>query len=379
MPARLSPLERARCPRADLPCAPGSVRRGLQRVPPPRAQPPASPVSTSTPDARFHIRSESDSQRSWPAANIDQPFGPWAPGDARPPEKSWRDTARGIGRKKERWNRSGPRAVHRNSSRAGARASVVILGWGLSLILKIAHIDTGKDFRGGQDLLLSLARGLKQRGHRQMIVCPPGSPLAQRAASEELEVMPLGTSRHVTRASARRAIRYRARARWQGANHFLPRFPWPASPARSQPAGRVHAAPSVDPSLEIQPHVPWSDRAVTIGAPGADRGGCAGLAHRSHPAGDRNAQRTPWSGRCAPRRARDGVSRATISSSGTPPRSLTKRDRTWLLKRRCCWRPGFLARACCWRAMGRDDRSPRWSSWRAGHPASRSCRASLTI
>ena len=32
-------------------------------------------------------------------------------------------------------------------------------------ILKIAHIDTGKDFRGGQDLLLSLARGLKQRGH----------------------------------------------------------------------------------------------------------------------------------------------------------------------------------------------------------------------
>jgi glycosyltransferase involved in cell wall biosynthesis len=64
---------------------------------------------------------------------------------------------------------------------------------GASLILKIAHIDTGHDFRGGQDLLLSLARGLKQRGHRQLIVCPEGSPLARRAATEEHEVMPVGT------------------------------------------------------------------------------------------------------------------------------------------------------------------------------------------
>jgi glycosyltransferase involved in cell wall biosynthesis len=60
-------------------------------------------------------------------------------------------------------------------------------------ILKIAHIDTGRDFRGGQDLLLSLARGLKQRGHRQLIVCPKDSPLAMRAADDEQEVMPLGT------------------------------------------------------------------------------------------------------------------------------------------------------------------------------------------
>jgi L-malate glycosyltransferase len=63
---------------------------------------------------------------------------------------------------------------------------------GASFILKIAHIDTGHDFRGGQDLLLSLARGLKQRGHRQAIVCPEGSPLAQRAATEKQEVIPVG-------------------------------------------------------------------------------------------------------------------------------------------------------------------------------------------
>ena len=65
---------------------------------------------------------------------------------------------------------------------------------GAPFILKIAHIDTGRDFRGGQDLLLSLARGLKQRGHRQLIVCPEGSPLWQRAAKEELDLMPLGTA-----------------------------------------------------------------------------------------------------------------------------------------------------------------------------------------
>ena len=60
-------------------------------------------------------------------------------------------------------------------------------------ILKIAHIDTGRDFRGGQDLLLSLARGLKQRGHIQLIVCPQDSPLAKRAAGEGQDVMPLGS------------------------------------------------------------------------------------------------------------------------------------------------------------------------------------------
>ncbi|MGP0072411.1 MAG: glycosyltransferase family 4 protein [Bryobacteraceae bacterium] len=66
---------------------------------------------------------------------------------------------------------------------------------GTAVILKIAHIDTGKDFRGGQDLLLSLARGLKRRGHYQVIVCPKGSPLAQRAANEDQEVMRVGSIR----------------------------------------------------------------------------------------------------------------------------------------------------------------------------------------
>jgi glycosyltransferase involved in cell wall biosynthesis len=50
--------------------------------------------------------------------------------------------------------------------------------------------------------LLSLAHGLKQRGHRQVIVCPEGSPLARGAASEELDVISLsklGTLRRFLR------------------------------------------------------------------------------------------------------------------------------------------------------------------------------------
>jgi len=61
-----------------------------------------------------------------------------------------------------------------------------------SSIFKIAHIDTGKDFRGGQELLLSLAQGLRRRGHPQLIVCPAGSPLSRRAAADDLELAPLG-------------------------------------------------------------------------------------------------------------------------------------------------------------------------------------------
>lgn len=66
-------------------------------------------------------------------------------------------------------------------------------------ILRIAHIDTGRDFRGGQELLLSLARGLKRRGYCQLIVCRDGSPLMQRAAGERLDAAPLGSIRDLRR------------------------------------------------------------------------------------------------------------------------------------------------------------------------------------
>ena len=41
--------------------------------------------------------------------------------------------------------------------------------------LKIVHLDTGVNLRGGQRPLLKLARLLRQRGHRQIIVCRDSS------------------------------------------------------------------------------------------------------------------------------------------------------------------------------------------------------------
>jgi len=54
--------------------------------------------------------------------------------------------------------------------------------------LSIIHIDTGRDWRGGQESLLTLARGLRARGHTQTLVCPIGSALAERAAAEQFPV-----------------------------------------------------------------------------------------------------------------------------------------------------------------------------------------------
>jgi glycosyltransferase involved in cell wall biosynthesis len=50
--------------------------------------------------------------------------------------------------------------------------------------LRIAHIDTGVGLRGGQRQLLALARGLRGRGHEQVIVCLEGSALEQAVQQE---------------------------------------------------------------------------------------------------------------------------------------------------------------------------------------------------
>ncbi|MCL4401390.1 MAG: glycosyltransferase, partial [Acidobacteria bacterium] len=56
--------------------------------------------------------------------------------------------------------------------------------------MKLLHIDTGRDFRGGQELLLALARGLGERGHAQTIVCPARSPLVKHLRADGLHVLP---------------------------------------------------------------------------------------------------------------------------------------------------------------------------------------------
>jgi glycosyltransferase involved in cell wall biosynthesis len=58
-------------------------------------------------------------------------------------------------------------------------------------LLKIVHIDMGRELRGGQRQLLSLALGLRTRGHEQAIVCPEGSALELRASASALPVFEL--------------------------------------------------------------------------------------------------------------------------------------------------------------------------------------------
>lgn len=56
--------------------------------------------------------------------------------------------------------------------------------------LAVFHCDIGRSWAGGQNQALLLARGLQRRGHRQWIVTPPGSPLADRAREEGIDVLP---------------------------------------------------------------------------------------------------------------------------------------------------------------------------------------------
>jgi hypothetical protein len=57
--------------------------------------------------------------------------------------------------------------------------------------LKILHIDTGREMRGGQWQALYLASGLTARGHRVRMLAPAGSPLLLAAQAQRLDAKPL--------------------------------------------------------------------------------------------------------------------------------------------------------------------------------------------
>jgi hypothetical protein len=57
--------------------------------------------------------------------------------------------------------------------------------------MRILHLDAGREMRGGQYQVLFLMRGLRRRGHHQILLARPGSELARRAASENFEVRAL--------------------------------------------------------------------------------------------------------------------------------------------------------------------------------------------
>ncbi len=57
--------------------------------------------------------------------------------------------------------------------------------------LKIAHVDIGQSLRGGQRQLLNLARGLRERGYCQIVVCREESDLETCAREEGFPTFPL--------------------------------------------------------------------------------------------------------------------------------------------------------------------------------------------
>jgi glycosyltransferase involved in cell wall biosynthesis len=59
---------------------------------------------------------------------------------------------------------------------------------GAGRIFKILHLDTGREWRGGQQQVLYLSGALAAAGHHSVILTPRGSPLAVRARDEGITI-----------------------------------------------------------------------------------------------------------------------------------------------------------------------------------------------
>lgn len=56
------------------------------------------------------------------------------------------------------------------------------------MTMRVLHIDTGSDWRGGQRQLFLLAQGLRESGYEPLVVAPPATLLAERLRSRGLAV-----------------------------------------------------------------------------------------------------------------------------------------------------------------------------------------------
>ncbi len=77
--------------------------------------------------------------------------------------------------------------------------------------MRVVHVNTERGWRGGEQQLLYLARGLKQRGVDQEVICQRDSALAERMAAEGVPTMTLSLGGYLDLRSSRR-IRERLRA-----------------------------------------------------------------------------------------------------------------------------------------------------------------------
>src|SRR5450631_2768072 len=60
--------------------------------------------------------------------------------------------------------------------------------------MRILHIDSGREMRGGQWQVLYLLRGLRSLGHQVKLLARRESPLLKAATEEGLEARPIGLS-----------------------------------------------------------------------------------------------------------------------------------------------------------------------------------------
>jgi glycosyltransferase involved in cell wall biosynthesis len=59
--------------------------------------------------------------------------------------------------------------------------------------LRVLHLDTGKEWRGGQGQVFTLMSGLQAQGVGQLLVAPPGSPLFEKTQAAGIATSPLKT------------------------------------------------------------------------------------------------------------------------------------------------------------------------------------------
>ena len=72
------------------------------------------------------------------------------------------------------------------------------------MTMRVLHIDSGTDWRGGQRQLFILAQGLREAGWEPLVVAPPGTLLAERLRSRGLAVAAIPMRSALDLPSARR-------------------------------------------------------------------------------------------------------------------------------------------------------------------------------
>ncbi len=222
--------------------------------------------------------------------------------------------------------------------------------------MRVLHVDTGRELRGGQWQVFYLLKGLAADGHTSLLLAPRLSPLYELASSQGWEVRPVGLA-SLARLSRRVDLTHLHDARAHTLAALAARGPWVvarrvAFPVRRDLISRWKYARAPH-YIAVSKHVKQTLTAAGVAAekvsvvydgvpiPAASPGGSWVVApatedpQRARPC---CARRRHWLGsRCA--------SRTTWPKIWpTPPFSSTSHIRKGSA-RRCCWRWPW---ACRW-------------------------------